>query len=65
MALAHDLPALWDAPTTTPADRQRIVRLLVRRVVVDVQEASERVHVRLEWSGGFASRHELTRTVNR
>src|SRR5262249_10145644 len=30
--LARDLPALWDAPTTTPADRQQVIRLLVERV---------------------------------
>lgn len=33
-ALAQDLPALWRAASTTAADRQRIVRLLVEEVVV-------------------------------
>src|SRR6195256_764957 len=28
-ALARDLPALWHAPATTSADRQRIVRLII------------------------------------
>ena len=32
--LARDLPALWDAPTTTPADRQQVIRFLVERVEV-------------------------------
>jgi hypothetical protein len=63
--LADDLPALWAAPTTTPADRQRVVRLLLRRVVVAVQGESERVQVRLEWAGGAASEHELIRPVSR
>ena len=31
--LSQDLPALWHAPTTTAADRQEIIRLLVERVV--------------------------------
>ena len=51
-ALAADLPAVWSAATTTPADRQRIARLLLERVVVTVDKASERVDVTLHWVGG-------------
>ena len=50
--LAMDLPALWDAPTTTVAERKEILRQVVERVVVDVDGASERVHVTLVWVGG-------------
>ena len=62
-ALAENLPVLWSAATTSAADRQRIVRLLMNRVVVHVQHSSDRVEVELHWSGGFASRHELVRPV--
>ena len=34
--LTDDLPALWRAPTTTQAERQTIVRLLLERVLVEV-----------------------------
>jgi hypothetical protein len=64
-ALARDLPALWQAATTTSADRQRIVRLLVKEVVVTVRGESERVGVTLHWAGGFQSDHELVRPVQR
>jgi DNA invertase Pin-like site-specific DNA recombinase/DNA-binding transcriptional MerR regulator len=64
-ALAHDLPALWQATTTTSADRQRIVRLLVKEVVVTVRGESERVDVTIHWAGGFQSDHELVRPVQR
>ena len=64
-ALARDLPALWHAPTTTAADRQRIVRLLVEEVVVTVRGESERVDVTIHWAGGFSSGHELVRPVQR
>jgi hypothetical protein len=37
-ALAQDLPALWQAPTTTAADRQHIIRFLVERVAVDMRD---------------------------
>src|SRR5262249_59864609 len=64
-ALASDLPAVWSAPTTTPADRQRIARLLLERVVVTVDKASERVDVMLHWVGGAVRPHTITRPVTR
>jgi DNA invertase Pin-like site-specific DNA recombinase len=64
-ALAADLPAVWSAATTTPADRQRIARLLLDRVVVTVDKASERVDVTLHWAGGAVVSHTLTRSVRR
>jgi Recombinase/Recombinase zinc beta ribbon domain len=56
-ALAADLSAVWSAATTTPADRQRIARLLLERVVVTVDKASERVDVMLHWVGGAVRPH--------
>src|SRR5262249_39173682 len=50
--LAADIPALWQAPTTTAADRKAIVRQVVQRVVVGAEGASERVRVTMEWVGG-------------
>ena len=64
-ALAADLPAVWAAPTTTPADRQRVARLLLERVVVTVDKASERVDVALHWVGGAVRSHTLARPVRR
>jgi DNA invertase Pin-like site-specific DNA recombinase len=64
-ALAADLPAVWSASTTTPADRQRIARLLLDRVVVTVDKTSERVDVRLHWFGGAVGSHTLARPVRR
>ena len=40
-AVAADIPALWQAPSTTNRDRQAIIRGLVDRVVVHVQRDSE------------------------
>jgi hypothetical protein len=64
-ALAQDLPALWQASTTTPADRQQIIRFLVERVVVTLQGNTNQVHVTVEWLGGCTSQHELIRPVLR
>ena len=64
-ALAADLPAVWSAATTTAADRQRIARLLLERVLVTVDKASERVDVRLHWIGGAVQAQTITRPVTR
>jgi DNA invertase Pin-like site-specific DNA recombinase len=64
-ALARDVPALWHAPATTAADRQRVVRLLIEEVVVSVRGESEQVEVTIRWVGGFESGHQLVRPVQR
>jgi len=64
-ALATQIPDLWEAETTTAADRKAIVRQLIDRVVVAVQEDSEYVDVTIHWVGGMTSAHELIRPVGR
>jgi DNA invertase Pin-like site-specific DNA recombinase len=64
-ALAADVPVLLQATTTTAADRQTVVRHLVERVAVAVQGESELVDVSVEWVGGYASQHQLIRSVAR
>lgn len=63
LALAKELPALWHADSTTPEDRQMIARLLLEQVTVTVEGNSDRVDVEVRWTGGFVSRHTLTRPV--
>ncbi|CAH2605861.1 conserved protein of unknown function (plasmid) [Rhodovastum atsumiense] len=43
--LAKDVPALWNAPTTTATDRQMIARLMLERVAVPVETNSEHVEL--------------------
>jgi hypothetical protein len=63
--LAADIPALWEAPTTTPVERQEIVRQLVERVVVAVREDTEYVAVQVHWVGGHRTDTEIVRPVAR
>ena len=63
--LAADIPALWSSPTTTDADRQRIVRLLVDEVTVTVVGESEQVEVEIQWHGGHENKTTLIRPVQR
>ena len=52
MALAHDLPAVWNAPDVTPQTKQRLAHVLVREVVIDICEESNEAVVTLHWHGG-------------
>jgi DNA invertase Pin-like site-specific DNA recombinase len=61
--LAADMPTLWRAETTTIQDRVRIARLLLEKVVVTVDRASERVAVRFHWVGGATQDQTLARPV--
>jgi DNA invertase Pin-like site-specific DNA recombinase len=63
--LAADIPALWDAPTTSVAERKEMLRQVVERVVVAAEGDSERVRVTVEWAGGARTRGEIVRPVGR
>ena len=65
LALATDLPTVWAAPTTTPADRQRVIRGLVERVTATVDRDTDRVSVAVRWAGGFEGTWDLRRPVAR
>jgi hypothetical protein len=63
--LARDIPELWTADTTTPADRQRLVRFLIEHIEVQVRGETDQVAVAIHWAGGFISHHPLVRAVQR
>jgi DNA invertase Pin-like site-specific DNA recombinase len=63
LALSSDISALWKSPSTTVADRQEIVRQLIEKVVVHAQGKTEVVDVTIHWIGGYASQHEIRRSV--
>jgi len=63
MSLASDIPALWEAASTSNADRQRVIRHLVDRLVVEVQGETEVVDCTVHWKGGYESQHEVIRPV--
>lgn len=61
--LAHNLPALWQAPPTSLADKRQVVRLLVERVEVWAPASSQEVKVQIHWSGGTRTEHQVKRPV--
>jgi hypothetical protein len=62
-AASQNISALWDAVETTPQDRKAIVRCLVDRVVVHVEQRSEYVDATIHWHGGFTSQYQVVRPV--
>jgi len=63
--LAHHIPALWHATTTTMAERKAIVRQIIQRVVVAGEGTSERLQVTIEWVGGGTTAGISTRPMSR
>ncbi|MBM9513978.1 hypothetical protein [Desulfogranum marinum] len=63
--LAACVPDIWNAPETTPSERQAIVRQLIDKIVVTVEGETERVSVQFHWIGGHQSQAELVRPVAR
>jgi DNA invertase Pin-like site-specific DNA recombinase len=63
LALGEDLPALWHAQTTTPADRKQIVRLLIKEVILDQGRERGKVWFQINWQTGATSEHWLIRHV--
>ncbi len=52
LALARDLPRLWDAPTTSPRDRKRILRVLLADVTVLSLPGSRELRLGIRWRSG-------------
>ena len=59
--LAQDLPALWFAPTTTPADRKRLLRCLVHEVSLDNFSKPGFSILLISWHTGLTTRLEVPR----
>jgi DNA invertase Pin-like site-specific DNA recombinase/DNA-binding MarR family transcriptional regulator len=62
-ALAADLPAVWNAATTTDADRKQLLRHLIEEVTVTVIGDSEKADVEVTWAGGHRTAGRVIRPV--
>jgi len=52
MALARDLPTVWNDPNTDMRLKQRIVHILVEEIVADIDEDKSEVILIIHWAGG-------------
>lgn len=63
LALGENVPLVWHAATTTPADRKQIVRLLIHEVIVDQHKEKGKVWFQINWQTGAISECVYTRRV--
>jgi DNA invertase Pin-like site-specific DNA recombinase/uncharacterized protein YndB with AHSA1/START domain len=63
LALGADLPGLWHASSTTPAERKELLRLVIKEVIVDQHRATGQVWFRINWQTDAYSEHWLKRGV--
>jgi DNA invertase Pin-like site-specific DNA recombinase len=53
LALAKDLPRVWDAPTTTHAERKNLLRMLVKEVVLSpIHTPTRSTRIQVVWKTG-------------
>jgi DNA invertase Pin-like site-specific DNA recombinase len=52
MSLAHDLPSAWNAPGTDTRTKQRIAHILIREVLIDLDNTTNEAVVTIHWHGG-------------
>jgi hypothetical protein len=63
--LSANIPRLWHHSPPFSTDHKQIVRCLIDRVILHIQDKSENATVTVRWQGGFESRHGLVRSVAR
>jgi excisionase family DNA binding protein len=52
VSLAQNLPAVWNSPNTDMRLKQRIVRILIREIVADVDQDKKEIALLIHWVGG-------------
>jgi hypothetical protein len=62
LTLAYDLASVWNAPGATMRTKQRLARVLIEEVVIDLDEAADEVAVTIHWKGGRHTEIRLART---
>jgi DNA invertase Pin-like site-specific DNA recombinase len=62
VALAQDLPSVWNSEATTPATKQRLTRILIQEVVIELDADSNDAIVTVRWAGGRHTELRVART---
>ena len=61
LALADDLPSVWNAPEADMKLKQRIARLLIEEIVADVDAKANEIVLIIHWQGGRHSELRVAR----
>lgn len=52
LSLAQDLPEVWNSPVADMRLKQRIVQILIREIIVDVDQQQQEIILLIHWAGG-------------
>lgn len=61
MMLANDLPAAWNSPSAETKTKQRITRILIQEVVIDLDDNTNEAVVTIHWTGGVHTEIRVAR----
>ena len=64
LALATNLPDLWNATSTSAKDRKRILRLLIKDITVEKFSELKKVMLHIRWQGGTIEDLEVPIPLN-
>lgn len=59
--LARDLPALWNAPTTTDRERKQLLRYAIAEVQLDGVTTPGKIAIQITWRSGAVTRRQIDR----
>jgi DNA invertase Pin-like site-specific DNA recombinase len=59
--LAHDLPAVWQAPSTTDRERKQLLRFLIAEVQLDGVATAGAIDIRVTWRSGALTTRRIAR----
>ena len=52
LQLAHDLPAVWNAPSSDTATKQRLIHILVQEIICSLDDVTNEAVLLIHWTGG-------------
>lgn len=61
LSLAHDLPAVWNAPSASARAKQRLTKILIHEVIIDLDDGAREVALAIHWVGGHHTELRLPR----
>ena len=62
--LAADLPALWNAPATSPKDRKRLLRTLIADITALPEQRPDQVRIGIRWHTGATDELTAARPIH-
>jgi hypothetical protein len=61
LALAQDLPMIWNASTTTDRERKQLLRYAISEVQLDGVSESGKIEIQITWRSGAVTVHKIDR----